>query len=204
MKRFLLCVLLLVCLSSFALGEESDAYAPIEYGAKGETVVAIQEQLKALGYYTGKISGNFLEGTRAGVRRFQKDYGLEQTGAVDGQTEALLMSAQYRVLRHGDDGEDVKRLQQELKDLKFLSANATGKYRDMTVTAVKAFQKHNGLEATGEADLDTQKLLFSGTALAKGVQPTATPDPSRDLGDINDWSSPATAKRWSSTCTKAA
>ena len=186
MKRLLVCILLLASLFSFASATAEESYAPLEYGAKGDRVVVVQERLKALGYYTGKISGNFLDGTRAGIRRFQKDYGLEETGVVNGETEALLMSAEYRVLRYGHDGEDVKRLQQELKDLKFLSANATGKYRDQTVAAVKAFQEHNGLEATGEADLDTQRLLFSGAALAKGVKPTATPGPDQDIGDIND------------------
>ena len=42
------------------------------------------------------------------------------------------------------------------------------------------------MEATGEADLETQRLLFGDTALAKGAQPTPTPDPNADLGDIND------------------
>ena len=36
------------------------------------------------------------------------------------------------------------------------------------------------------ADLETQRLLFGDTALAKGAQPTPTPDPNADLGDIND------------------
>jgi len=189
MKR--LCALMLVlalCLPLLGLAqaEETAPAAALKYGDRGENVVAIQERLKELGYYTGKISGNFLEGTRAGIRRFQKDYELEVTGEADSETTALLMSAEYRVLRYGDDGSDVKRLQQHLKDLDYLSAKATGKFRDATVASVKAFQKHNDLSVTGEADLDTQRLLFSGDALRKGASPTATPDPAADLGDIND------------------
>lgn len=189
MKRLLAILLLLAMCAAMpcaATSEESEAYKPLAYGDKGDMVVAVQERLSQLGYYTGKISGNYLDGTRASVRRFQKDYGLNITGEVDGETEALLMHAEYRVLRSGDDGDDVKRLQQMLIELQYLNANATGKYRSMTVAAVKAFQENNGLSTTGEADLETQRLLFSGSALAKGLSPTPTPDPSRDIGDIND------------------
>ncbi len=185
MKRLLACLLFMLMLLGFACAEEA-AYEPLEYGAQGEVVTAIQQKLKDLGYYTGKVSGNFLEGTRVAVKRFQKDYGLEATGTVDAQTEALLMSAEYRVIQNGTDGDDVTRLQQHLKDLGYFNQKPTGKYRSITAGAIKEFQANNGLEATGVADLETQKVLFGGNALAKGAKPTPTPAPSADLGGIND------------------
>ena len=189
MKRKFACLLFcaLVLLCPFAWAEdESAGYEPLSYGAQGEHVTLIQQQLSNLGYYTGKVSGNFLDGTRAAVRKFQKDYGLEITGEVDGETEALLLSAEYRVIDNGTDGDDVTRLQQHLKDLGYFNQNPTGKFRSITKKAVSEFQKNNGLEATGVADLETQKLLYSGFALAKGAKPTPTPAPEADLGDIND------------------
>ena len=188
MKRKFAClVCLLMLLGACALAEETSApFEPLKYGAQGEAVTAIQQKLTDLGYYAGKISGNFLEGTRAAVKRFQKDYALEVTGELNAETEALLMSAEYRVLEDGDDGEDVTRLQQHLKDLGYFTQNATGKFRSITREAVKAFQKHNSLVATGVADLETQRLLYSGNALGKGAKPTPTPAPGSDLGDIND------------------
>ncbi|MBR6569175.1 MAG: peptidoglycan-binding protein [Clostridia bacterium] len=188
MKRLLACVLLLILLVSACpagLSEEA-AENLLQYGAQGENVTLIQQRLTDLGYYTGKISGNFLEGTRVAVKKFQKDYGLEATGTVDGETEALLMSAEYRVLKEGLNGDDVTRLQQHLKDLGYFNQNPTGKYRSITSSAVKDFQKNNGLKANGTADMDTQRLLYSGQALAKGAKPTATPAPGTSLGDIND------------------
>lgn len=165
---------------------DATPYASLQYGDQGERVSELQTRLSELGYYSGKISGNFLDGTRAGVRRFQTDYGLEATGELDEATARALEEAQYRVVAYGDDGDDVKRVQQRLKELGYLDANATGKFRAATQAAVEAFQEHNGLEATGTADLETQQLLFDENALAKGAQPTPTPDPNTDLGDIND------------------
>lgn len=189
MKRLLAIVMLISLMLAPAPQARTEAEAggsPLKYGDQGELISVIQERLSELGYYNGKISGNFLDGTRAAVRRFQKDYGLTETGEVDGETEAVLMSAEYRVLRYGSDGADVTRLQEELIALGYLSAKATGKYRAATQSAVEAFQAANGMGATGEADLDTQRLLHSGDALPKGASPTPTPDPSFDMGDIND------------------
>ena len=72
--RCWLCLVLALCLPLLGLAqaEETAPAAALKYGDRGENVVAIQERLKELGYYTGKISGNFLEGTRAGIRRFHE------------------------------------------------------------------------------------------------------------------------------------
>ena len=42
----------------------------LQYGSSGDAVLAAQERLTALGYYFGKCSGDFLEGTQSAVRRF--------------------------------------------------------------------------------------------------------------------------------------
>ncbi len=181
----LLCVLLTLCV--VAGGAENAApFESIVYGMQGQQVTEIQQRLKDLGYYTGKVSGNYLDGTFAAVKRFQKDYGQEQTGEVDESTYGLLMTAQYKVLRNGEDGAAVTRLQEHLIALGYLNTNATGKFRSATEAAVRAFQEHNGLDVTGIADVTTQQLLFSPRALAKGAQPTPTPDPATDVGDVND------------------
>ncbi|MEG2356759.1 MAG: peptidoglycan-binding protein, partial [Clostridia bacterium] len=189
MKRLLAFMLALVLVCSLPLGQgfaEKAGYQPLEYGAQGELVSKIQQRLFDLGYYTGKVSGNFLDGTRAAVKRFQQDYDLKPTGVVDGETEVMLMSAEYRVLNYGDDGDAVKRVQEYLKKLGYYDEKLTGKFREATQASVQAFQQQNGLKATGEADVETQRLLFSEDAQKKGAVPTATPDPNADIGDIND------------------
>jgi N-acetylmuramoyl-L-alanine amidase len=93
MKRYLAVLLTLAlvlaalpqAVGGYSLGESEDGYAPLQYGDSGDAVLAVQQRLKDLGYYSGKVSGNFLDGTRAAIRQFQADYGLEQTGVVDGE-----------------------------------------------------------------------------------------------------------------------
>lgn len=189
MKRLFACLLLcamLMALMPLSAAEESAVYKPLQHGDDGEMVSQVQQLLSDLGYFSGNITGKFRDETEKAVRRFQRDYGLEATGVVDGETEVLLLNAEYRGLVYGDDGDDVTALQQRLKDLGYLSAKATGKFRDATAAAVKAFQKQNSLEQTGEADIETQRVLFSRNALAKGATPTPRPAPGSDLGDVTD------------------
>ena len=168
-----------------AAAEEAKRSTPLQYGDQGEYVVMIQRQLVALGYYSGKVSGNFLDGTRAAVKKFQKDYYLKETGVVDGETEIVLMNAEYRSLGMNSSGDDVKRVQEHLAKLGYYKGKISGNYLEGTTAAINAFQAQNALESTGVADVATQKLLFSGNALAKGA-PASTPDPEMDTGDIND------------------
>lgn len=69
------------------------------YEAKtaGKTPVAVdrdlmqvQGQLKELGHDPGSIDGRMSPQTRAALKGFQKDYGLETTGQIDTETRAAL------------------------------------------------------------------------------------------------------------------
>ena len=70
----------------------SARYRPLRHGAEGDEVKALQSRLQELGYYKGKISGKFLEGTQKSIRSFQENNGLTATGAADVQTQELLYS----------------------------------------------------------------------------------------------------------------
>ena len=85
------------------------------------------------------------------------------------------VSAQYNINLDGltlaadSDGNNVSALQQRLVDLGYLTqsaedTNVTGYYGEATIVAVKAFQKKNGIEETGNADADTLKALFLSNA----------------------------------------
>jgi len=186
MKRFLsLLLCLAVCAALYPVYAESETagYQPMQYGDSGENVLLIQEQLKTLGYYEGKVTGNYLDGTQAAVLQFQQDYGLEETGMVDGETEAMILNAEYRVLTTGDSGDDVIRIQERLIALDYYNGKVSGNYLEGTTYGIKLFQEKMGLEATGTADIETQRLLFSGAALSRfGEDVTET----SELGDIND------------------
>ena len=76
-----------------------------------------------------------------------------------------------RTLKKGSTGEDVKKLQQALSDLGYLSDTADGTFGAKTQDAVTLFQSVNGLDADGLAGAKTQALLFSGTALSADQAP---------------------------------
>ena len=58
----------------------------LEKGDSGESVYWLQRKLTELGYYTGKCSGEYLNGTRDAVKAFQSANGLKATGTADVKT----------------------------------------------------------------------------------------------------------------------
>lgn len=71
-------------------------YRPLQYGDSGEDVRQLQTRLTALGYYTGKISGNYLEGSQSAVQTFQQHNALPATGKADVDTQTYLYSSLAR------------------------------------------------------------------------------------------------------------
>lgn len=70
----------------------------------------------------------------------------------------------YTEIARGAKGEEVKVLQQRLKDLGYLDGVVDGDYGGGTERAVSAFQNQNDLPVTGTADVSTQELLHSDAA----------------------------------------
>lgn len=68
----------------------------------------------------------------------------------------------YVTLREGNSGVLVRKLQQALKDGKYLNADVDGKYGVATTKAVLDFQKSKGLSQDGVAGPATQRVLFEG------------------------------------------
>lgn len=69
----------------------------------------------------------------------------------------------YYTLREGDENAYVLEMQRRLVALNYLTT-ATGKFDSATTTAVKAFQKANGLKVDGLAGAGTQKALYADSA----------------------------------------
>ena len=153
-------------------------------GITGEEITRLQQKLAALGYYEGEITGSYGDLTKAAVKAFQSDFTLLQTGEADAETQEMIHSAQYRPLRLGSVGEDVRQLQIRLTALGYYEGKVSGTYLPATQEAVALFQRCSGEEATGLADLDTLTLLYAEDAItraeAEALQPEATPAPSAD------------------------
>ena len=91
----------------------------------------------------------------------------------------------YSDITHGDKGDNVIKLQERLTELGYYSGKISGRYDGATEKAVKQFQKKNGLDVTGTATQEMQKMIFgvNDTSLVTAspkptVQITPTPDPS--------------------------
>ncbi len=87
-------------------------------------------------------------------------------------------AAASSVLKLGSEGSEVKKMQQRLKELGYLTGSADGDFGEATEAAVRAFQKANGLTVDGKAGTATLNKLYSDSA-KKGssatAKPTATP-----------------------------
>lgn len=80
-------------------------------------------------------------------------------------------AASYQTLKKGSTGESVRKMQQALADLGYLSDAADGNFGTNTQNAVMQFQAVNGLSADGIAGSKTLTLLYSGTALSAAEAP---------------------------------
>lgn len=65
---------------------------PLQFGAEGPRVEALQQRLKALGYDPGPVDGLFGPAVRMSVWAFQRINDLPDTGIIDAPTEAALKS----------------------------------------------------------------------------------------------------------------
>jgi hypothetical protein len=67
-----------------------------------EVIANVQSALQDAGYYYGPITGSLSVDTRAAIANFQRDYGLEITGAIDESTVEALGLYQSDVYQSGD------------------------------------------------------------------------------------------------------
>ena len=182
-------------------------FTPLQYGDSGDEVLAAQLMLTELGYYHGKCSGDYLEGTQSAVRRFQRYNDMKETGKINEATWERLFSpaavhrdgstpfatpspvpeltptptptpfTYTRKLQYGDQNSLVSALQTRLAELGFYSAKVSGGYYKITRNAVRDFQAHNGLSVDGIAGRQTQEMLFSADAVPAHATPRPSPTP---------------------------
>lgn len=161
----------------------------LKEGMNGDGVRALQKRLISLGFLKGTADGDFGSGTKAAVMAFQQASGLKQDGIAGMATLNKLFSdaaagavdspstptnptnppasggnGGYATLREGDANDNVKKLQQKLKDLGYYTGSVDGKYGSGTVTAVQSFQAATGLTVDGVAGPATQQRLYGDTS----------------------------------------
>ncbi len=90
------------------------------------------------------------------------------TSAVDSSGSAPITLTADTKYQSGDEHEDIRQIQARLVELMYLSFDEgdspTSYYGAGTEEAIRTFQESNGLSATGIADYETLKVLFSDDA----------------------------------------
>ncbi len=170
-------------------------------GSKGKKVETLQRRLIELGWLSGRVSGTYDDETAAAVSAFQKKTkGLWEDGIAGPDTLRALYSSNAartakpaidttETLEMGSTGSDVRKLQQKLKDLGYLSGSADGTFGVETQAAVIAFQKNNNLTADGKAGTATISKLYSGTAKKSTGSSARIPDSSSESSSGSSGSS---------------
>lgn len=142
----------------------------LKKGSSGTAVRNLQYVLYELGYYDGKINGEYNDATADAVRAFQINNDITPVDGVAGSKTLRIVysgnavgasatSGRYETLTKGDKGSEVVELQETLCKLGYLS-DITGEFDAATVEAVKNCQRRNGLTASGKADQEFQQLIY--------------------------------------------
>ncbi|MEG0741179.1 MAG: peptidoglycan-binding protein [Clostridia bacterium] len=181
MKRFLmpllLCVLLFAAFSSALAADgtaDGAALRTLQNGSSGKDVTSLQNRLKELGLFGGKVDGIYGDQTAAAVAEAKRlltaaGRSVAEGSKADKATLALIYDEAARdaltTLRLQSKSARVRELQARLIDLKLLAGAADGAYGSATQAAVLAFQQQllalgaTGIQADGVADPATQALL---------------------------------------------
>lgn len=127
---------------------------PLKKGDNGQFVKEVQQDLIRAGIRLPRFGadGDFGDETEKGVREFQRKHGLSVDGLVGTQTLSKLdevikakktttsIKLPSGTLRRGDRGENVRKVQQALKQLNFNPGTVDGVYGARTQDAVRRFQ----------------------------------------------------------------
>lgn len=94
----LTCCIVLALLSFMQLvqsnrDQEAFSNATIKYGSQGQDVRELQGRLKFIGFYKGKIDGDFGYATLNSVKRFQREFGMTADGVAGSKTKLKLWQA---------------------------------------------------------------------------------------------------------------
>ncbi|HHY22336.1 MAG TPA: peptidase [Bacilli bacterium] len=151
----------------------------LKMGISSEAVSTLQQKLKEQGYFNHEITGYYGRVTANAVRSFQQKNGLLVDGIAGAQTLSMLMNGttlkkptvattqstptnQQQVvtgMKVGERGEQVTKLQEQLKQLGYFKAEPTGYYGTVTEEAVRAFQTKQQILVSGVADQFTVNLI---------------------------------------------
>ena len=164
---------------------EYSSNATLSSTEKGIRVRDLQARLKTLGYYKQAGSGEIDASTEQALTLFSQNSGLDYDGGIiSSSLTELLFSADtagysgFIETEKGDICPAVTKLNQRLKELRYLTGSVNPCYDSKTQTAVTLYQQLNGISPTGSADKETLASLFAENAAScpDGQSPASVSD----------------------------
>ena len=157
-----------------ALMSESAPHYAAKLGFQGDDITKIQYRLYNLGYLTEsrQINGTFDQDTETAVKKLQEVNKLTIDGTVGQTTYNLLYSDEVKanIIALGEQSEIVKKYQNRLIALGYLSGEADGNFGLSTQNAIRAFQSRNDQVVDGYLGPDTRSLMDSENAKPFGMR----------------------------------
>ncbi len=156
--------------SEAVIGQEETKEEPapenLKEGVEHSSVATLQERLMELGFMENDEPTQYYGAvTATAVKTFQRQNGLDQDGVTGPDTLAAILSpeAKYYAVSSGISGSDVKRIQNRLYELGYLSApeEVNGTFDETTEKAVTKLQEINQLDIDGKVGRQTINLLYS-------------------------------------------
>lgn len=159
-----------------ATPEPVETEAPVEQShfldgrilKKGDTdllILDVQAALMDLGYMdSDEPTDYFGNQTQDALISFQRHNDLVPDGMLGEETYAMLIGGQAKeyVMQEGDEGDDVREVQDRLYELGYLDKGSrTGKFGEKTAAAVRSFQSSNKLKVDGKVGAKTLNTLYS-------------------------------------------
>ena len=138
-------------------------------GDSGSAVKKVQKRLKALGYYSGSIDGDYGNGTKTAVTKFQKRNGLTANGKVNSKTLAKLNSSSAKKASasdsgSGESGGKTERLNWFNGGSSKIPKGATFKVKDIKTGKVFTVKRWSGAN-----HIDAEPASASDTATMKSI-----------------------------------
>lgn len=171
-------------------------YETLAPGAQGRAVRALQHALSELGFYKGNVDGSFGPATTSGLKMFQKQNSLRETGIALPEVQQLIYEKRVRnaagnqvttktlppldniTLQQGDFGDAILALHELLIASGHYDSNAGYEFTRATTLAVRAFQTAHKIKVTGKVDEFTMLALKTRVAALSPVSPAPqTPEP---------------------------
>ncbi|MBE9007130.1 peptidoglycan-binding protein [Fortiea sp. LEGE XX443] len=155
--------------SNLGVGGE---YPTLSEGSNGASVTKLQQRLRDLGYFKMNPTGNFRSITKNSVIAFQRKAGIPATGVANTQTWDALYNSDQVLDRTNASTQQVRDVQQLLRDLGYYNGTPTGTVGTLTRDAIAQFQRDNGLTVDGIVDAQLVSAVRKVWVARYSNQPT--------------------------------